>query len=293
MSRLLEEFPELVEGEILAPYTTFKIGGPARYFLVVKERDALKKALEIAREEELPVFMLGGGSNVLVSSKGFDGLVIKNELRALTTEGDTITAESGVILAQVVAEAMKHGLQGIAALQGVPGTFGAGVRGNVGVPNCELGDVLVKAVLLDENLEWKTVDRDYFDYDYRYSKLKDNKEIIVEATIKLTPGGDPKTIQKEMMDTLKMRKAKQPWGQSGGSYFKNYSKEYAAGYLVDQIGGKGECVGDAEISEKHANFFLNKGKATSEDVQALANKMKEKVKEKFDIDLHEEVEFIE
>lgn len=293
MSELLRVFPEIRENEVLAPYTTFRVGGTARYFLVVKDREALQKALQIAKNERLPVFMLGGGSNVLVSSKGFSGLVIKNEMNALRVEGTKIIAESGTVLAQVVKAAKDNGLLGIAALHGVPGTFGGAVRGNAGVPNCETGNFLTSAVLLDENLEFKTVDRDYFEYAYRYSKLKQNKEIIVEATIELAPGGDSTEIFAEMQTMLKNRKAKQPWGSSGGSYFKNPSKEHSAGYVIEQVGGKGNKVGGAQISEKHANFMINAGGATSDDIRNLAHEMKKKVKEKFGFDLHEEVEFIE
>ncbi len=293
MSELLKQFPSLREHEILAPYTTFRVGGSARYFLVVKDRESLQRALKIARDEDISVFMLGGGSNVLVSSNGFNGLVIKNEMNALRVDGATITAESGTILAVVVKAAKDNGLLGIAALHGVPGTFGGAVRGNAGVPNCETGSFLTSAILLDEHLEFKTVDRDYFQYAYRYSKLKDNKEIIVEATIELTPGGDPAEIFAEMQAMLKNRKAKQPWGSSGGSYFKNPSKEHSAGFVVEQVGGKGVKVGGAQISEKHANFMLNAGGATSDDIKNLAQQMKMRVKEKFGLELHEEVEFIE
>lgn len=287
-----ELFPEGKEGEILAPYTTFQIGGPADFFVVIKEKEQFVKAISTAREHNVPVFILGGGSNVLVSSEGFQGLVIKNEMRAFRVEGDSIIAESGTVLASVIKVAKDNGLMGIAKLQGVPGSFGAAVRGNVGVPDCEIGDFVTSATILCENGEIKTVDREYFEYGYRISKLKKNKEIILEATIKLTPGGEPAEIQEEMMSTLKMRKAKQPWGKSGGSYFKNPSKEKAAGFLLDQIGAKEQNVGAAAISEKHANFFLNKGQATSYDVQDLADKVKKKVLMKFGILLEEEVEFI-
>lgn len=289
---LLQRFPDILQHEMLAPYTTFKIGGPARWFLVVKTREDLRDALMIARDEDLPVFFLGGGSNVLVSSEGFSGLVIKNEMRAMRVEGPRIIAESGSVLASIVKLAKDNGLVGIAALQGVPGTFGAAVRGNCGVPGCETGDFVVSATLLDADLKYKTVDRAYFDYGYRHSALKSNGEIVVEATIELTPGGDPKIIQEDMMAMLKARKAKQPWGKSGGSYFKNPSKEYSAGFLVDKTGGKGLRVGDAQISEIHGNFFLNAGHATSDDVHHLAAEIKQRVKKEFDIDMEEEVEFI-
>lgn len=293
MTKLIEHFPNLQQGVVLAPFTSFKIGGEAKYFLVVTKREEVMDALQIAREEKLPVFFLGGGSNVLVSSKGFDGLVIKNEMRGLRVEGNKIIAESGVILASVIKTAKEHGLKGLAPLQGVPGTFGAGVRGNVGVPNCELGDFVVEASILDEDLKLKTVGREYFEYAYRWSKLKGNREFIVEATIELTPGGDPQKIGEEMMCMLKARKAKQPWGQSGGSYFKNPSKEQSAGYLVENVGGKNMQVHDAYVSEVHANFFMNKGKAESGDVQELAGEIKKRVKEKFGVELDEEVEFVE
>ena len=292
LTRFIAAFPEGKTEEILAPYTTFQIGGPAAFFVVVKEKERFIELVKLARETHTPLFILGGGSNVLISSEGFDGVVIKNEMRGLTVAGDSIIAESGAVLASVIKAAKDNGLQGIAKLQGVPGTFGAAVRGNVGVPDCEIGDFVTNAVILTEDNELKNVDRDYFEYGYRISKLKKNKEIIIEATITLIPGGEPTVIQEEMMTTLKMRKAKQPWGKSGGSYFKNPSKEYAAGYLLDQVGAKEQNVGEAAISEKHANFFLNKGKASSYDVQDLADKVKKKVLMKFGILLEEEVEFI-
>ncbi len=292
LTRFIDAFPEGIQGEVLAPYTTFQIGGPAAFFIVVKEQKRFIEIIAMARDTNTPLFILGGGSNVLVSSEGFDGVVIKNEMRGLTVDGARIIAESGAVLASVIKAAKDNGLQGIAKLQGVPGTFGAAVRGNVGVPDCEIGDYVISAVILTEDGHIQTVDRDYFEYDYRWSRLKKNKEVILEATIELTPGGDPVHIQEEMMSTLKMRKAKQPWGRSGGSYFKNHSKQYAAGYLLDQVGAKEQSVGEAAISEKHANFFLNKGKATSYDVQDLADKVKKKVLMKFGILLEEEVEFI-
>lgn len=293
MSKLVERFPDMQKDVLLAPYTTFKIGGPAQYFLVVKQREDLVDALRIAKEENIPVFFLGGGSNILVSSKGFPGLVIKNEMRAMHVEGNRLTAESGTVLASVVKLAKDNGLQGIAALQGLPGTFGAAVRGNCGVPGCETGDFVVSVLLLDKDLNYKTVDRPYFEYAYRHSKLKKNGEIVVEATLELTPGGDPAAIMADMMSMLKTRKVKQPWGKSGGSYFKNPTKEYSAGFLVDKSGGKGLSVGDAAISDLHGNFFLNKGTATSDDIQQLAAQIKQRVHDQFQIDLEEEVEFIQ
>lgn len=293
MTSLLQRFPGLREQVELAPLTTMKIGGKARYFLTVTNREELREALRIARSEEIPVFLLGGGSNVLISSAGFAGLVIKNEMRAMHVEGNRITAESGVVLASVIKTAKDHGLVGLAPLHGIPGTFGAAVRGNCGVPHCETGDFLVSAVLLDQELSYKVVDRDYFAYGYRESRVKHTGEIVLEATLELTPGGNPEDIAAEMMAMLKSRKAKQPWGKSGGSYFKNPTKEYSAGFLVDQVGGKGMRVGDALVSEMHANFFQNAGAATSQDMQDLARRIKELVRQKFAIDLHEEVEFIE
>ncbi len=288
----IETFPQIIVGEELAGYTTFKIGGKGTLFLVVKDQETMRKAYTMAKDNHIPIFVLGGGSNVLVASSGFDGLVLKNEMRGITVEGSTITAESGVILATVIKEAKNNGLVGIAPLQGVPGTFGAAVRGNVGVPNCEIGDKVVSATLLCADGSIKQVDRTYFGYEYRYSVLKDNTEVLLEATIELAPGGVPEEIQQEMMETLKMRKAKQPWGKSGGSFFKNPSKEYAAGFLVDQVGGKGSHVGDAVISEKHANFFTNQGKASSSDMLRLARRVRHRVLAKFGIMLEREVEYI-
>lgn len=281
------------EQVLLAPYTTFRVGGAAKFFVVVKQQEELLEAVSWAKERGLSIFLLGGGSNVLVSSRGFDGLVIKNEVQDVVVEGDTIRASGGTVLARVLKIAKDHGLMGLAKLHGVPGTFGAAVRGNVGVPDCEIGDTLVSATILFEDGHIGEVDREFFSYGYRFSALKETKDIILEATIRLTPGGSPEAIFEEMQQTLKMRKAKQPWGASGGSYFKNPSREYSAGFLIDQVGGKGVVYGGAQISEKHANFMLNSGGATSDDIQQLGLTMKQRVKEKFGIELHEEVEFIE
>ena len=130
---------------LLAPYTTFRVGGAAKFFVVVRSQEELLEAVAWAKERELPLFLLGGGSNVLVSSRGFPGLVIKNEVQDLVIEGAYIRATGGTVLARVLKEAKDHGLMGLAKLHGVPGTFGAAVRGNVGVPECELGDFVVSA----------------------------------------------------------------------------------------------------------------------------------------------------
>ncbi|MBI5414179.1 UDP-N-acetylmuramate dehydrogenase [Candidatus Peregrinibacteria bacterium] len=282
----------------LTIYATFHIGGNADYFCEIFTKEDLKEAISFAKEKKLKTFFLGGGSNILFSDKGFRGIVLKMKNKAMEMRGENILAEAGVLISEMVRFAKKNGkdLSGFLAL---PGTWGGAVTGNAGIPSWEAKDTLISAEIFDiEKGDFFTVDKNWFEYEYRNSKLHKMKEkkYIVWSAEQSAPDGDPDEIQKKCNEILKMRKEKQPAGFSGGSFFKNLPEsekfpfpKNKAGWMLDQIGAKGEKIGDALVPELHANFLQNSGKATQKDVLELARKLAKKVEEKFGVRLEPEV----
>jgi len=288
-------FPGVKFDEPLKRYCTFQVGGPAKYFYVCSDVTVLVELLKFAKENDVKVHLLGGGSNTLFADKGFDGLVIKMKVNQMKVDKDEIYVEAGANLMDVVNTAEKYNLTGMEEMYGLPGTVGGAVFGNAGCFGVEIKDVLIEAEVLDlENMEVKKVNNDFFEYGYRTSRLKSRKgsEIVLSATFKLNEVSEGE-IKQKMKDIFTKRAAKQPWGSSSGSFFKNPPGDHSAGYLIDQCGLKGSKVGGAEISEKHGNFFMSSDNANSEDILSLAKMAKEKVKEQFGVDLHEEVEYID
>jgi UDP-N-acetylmuramate dehydrogenase len=279
----------------LAPYTTFQIGGKANLFFVTEKPEELIFAVRTAGKLLLRFFVLGGGSNVLVSDSGFQGLVIKNECRQVWIDGTQVTTQSGTLLNDVINSTCRHSLSGLEFAAGIPGTVGGAVRGNAGAFGEAIGDILEQAVVLNPNGEIKEVNRDFFQFGYRESKLKQTGEILLSATFALKKQSTAE-VEKRIEDNLRKRRESLPWkDKSAGCFFKNILQggtKVSAGLLLDQIGAKGMREGGAEVSAKHANFIINSGNAGSEDIARLARKLKNRVKEKFDIDLEEEVVYI-
>ena len=298
----------------LAPYTVFKVGGPARYFASVKTRDEAGEAFAWAREKNAPVFVLGLGSNILVSDKGFEGLAVKMELRGIKElRGNRVRAEAGVTMAELVAFTLGRGLTGFEWGIGVPGTVGGSVRGNAGCFGREMKDMIDSVQVSNVNVEhWKF---DIFpvsacEFSYRESIFKKRPELIVlSATLKLERG-DVNEARKRLAEYTKRRIESQDIGaKTAGSVFKNVRwegkmpegmkfagsgpKENAAvGYLLESAGLKGFSIGGAKFSEKHANFILNTGNATAEDIVQLIALAKERVFEQFGIRLEEEIQYV-
>ncbi len=294
MSEILSTFPGVLENEDLSKYCTFRIGGPAKYFYRAKDSQILIELIKFAKAESIPYYIIGGGSNILFADEGFDGLIIKIETEKIEIVEDIVTADAGVLVSQLIKTAAEKGLSGLEKWVGLPGTVGGAVRGNAGCNGLETKDVLLKAVVLDtQTAETKEVFTDYFEFDYRTSTIKKSNEIVLSATFQLTKQGLDEEERQEVITELRTnRQTTQPFGSSGGSFFKNPSKEQPAGMLIDQAGLKGTTVGKAQISEKHGNFFLNLGGATCADMLELAQMAKDKVKAKFDVDLIEEVQYI-
>ena len=278
---------ELLEEHDLAPYGTFQIGGPADYFVAAETVEDLLDALEWAGERDMPVFVFGGGSNLLFDDTGFRGLVIRVRARGVDVRGHEIHAEAGAMSAAVVKAAAEAGLTGLEAWNGLPGTVGGAVYGNAGCFGVETAYVLKSADVYFFGEGVKTLSAEDLAYGYRDSRLKQEPCVILRAVFELETG-NPQTIAAHMKEVAQSRVQKQPHGRTTGSFFKNPPGDHA-GRLIDAAGLKGHRVGGMQISEQHANFFLNTGGASAQDVRQLAAHVQAVVKAKFGVELEQEV----
>jgi len=276
--------------EPLAKYTTFKIGGPADFFVEVEKEEELIRLLKLLRELNLPYFILGGGSNLLVADEGFRGMVIKMQNSKCKFQNDNskfkIICGAGYLLGKLVEKTAKIGLAGLEFAAGIPGTIGGAVRGNAGAWQQAIGDKVKRVKVLTPQEEIKWIEASNCQFSYRQSRFKKTKEIIWEVELELERG-EKKEIKEKIKENLAKR-ATQPKEPSAGCIFVN-PKPFAAGQLIDKCGLKGARIGDAQISPKHANFIVNLGKAKAADVIRLIKLIKEKVKEKFGVNLKEEI----
>ena len=298
---------------LLAPYTTFKIGGKARHFFVAKTAEDVEKALLRAREKNIPFFVLGGGSNLLVSDKGFKGLVLKIENRKLKIGNPVVYAAAGVNLPRLVRETTKRGLGGLEWAGGLPGTVGGAVRGNAGAFGGETKDSILFVDCLDEKGKRRKLSRGKCQFSYRSSIFKKKNWIVLGASFKMKQG-NAKEFMNIAKDHINYRKQRNPLEfPNAGSIFKNCDlKEVPkklhefvkpavktdpfpvvpTAFLISEAGLKHFCIGKAEVSEKHPNFLINRGGASAKDVQQLIKKIKNTIKKKFSITLEEEVQFV-
>ncbi|MDQ7822604.1 MAG: UDP-N-acetylmuramate dehydrogenase [Candidatus Eremiobacteraeota bacterium] len=282
----------------LAPYTTYGIGGRADYFWEAPSLDSLKKGLHFAGDEGIPLFLLGGGSNVLFADEGIRGMVLRNAASGLVFRGSTVMADSGLPLECLLKEARALSLGGLEFLAGIPGTVGGALYGNAGAYGRSISETLVKATLIDAGGIEREVGPDYFEFRYRHSSLKHTREIILTATLELRER-DSDSIGREMEAIMAERREKHPWHHgSCGCFFKNVAtddpggRKLAAGKLLDSVGARGLARGRALVYEKHCNFLINAGGATARDILSLAALLKEKVREAHHITLEEEVQII-
>ena len=279
--------------EPMKRHTTFRIGGPADFFLLPSTVDEVRGILEICREEELPYFILGNGSNLLVSDKGYRGVIIQlyRNFSNISVEGNEICASSGALLSQIAAAARNASLTGFEFAGGIPGTLGGAVFMNAGAYGGELKDVLKEAVVMTEQGEILTLPVEKLDMGYRTSRIKKAGYLVLEARLVLEQG-DMDKIRDITMDLTEKRVSKQPLEYpSAGSTFKR-PEGYFAGKLIMDAGLRGYQVGDAQVSEKHCGFVINKGNATAADVLTLIENVREKVQEQFGVTLEPEVKFL-
>ena len=297
--KIIERFSNLLGNEkvrINEPmnrHTTFRIGGPADYFLLPSSSEEVKGILEICKEESLQYFILGNGRNLLVSDEGYRGVIIQlyRNYGGLTVEGTEIRAGAGVLLSQIAAAARNESLTGFEFAGGIPGTLGGAVVMNAGAYGGELKDVLKEAVVMDREGNIFTVPVEKLAMGYRTSLVKTAGYLVLEVVISLKKGS-----QEEIRDTMKdladRRISKQPLEYpSAGSTFKR-PEGYFAGKLIMDAGLRGYQVGGAQVSEKHCGFVINKGNATAADVCRLMADVQAKVQEQFGVTLEPEVKFL-
>jgi len=277
---------------LLAPLTSFKIGGPADYFFVAKNKKGLIKAVKWAQKEDCLFFILGRGTNLLISDNGFPGLVIKCAFSKISFSSKKIEVEAGVPLAQILQFSIKNNLTGLEWLVGIPGSIGGAIYNNVGAFGHSIEEIVKKIKFLNiKNFEIKTISDADCDFRYRQSIFKKHKELIIlSAELKLGKG-KKEEIRKKIKEYLNQRRKTQPLGLSAGCIFKNLPS-LSAGWLIEQCSLKGFQLGEAEISKQHANFIINHGKATAKQVRSLIDFIKQKVKMKFGLNLEEEIEYL-
>jgi UDP-N-acetylmuramate dehydrogenase len=280
-----------VRGEPLAPHTSLRIGGPADFFLRVASQKDLLEAIQVARENELPVFLLGGGTNLLVADRGIRGVVLQNGWREARVDGEIVTASSGTELAHVAAVAARAGVEGLEWMATVPGTVGGAVHGNAGAFGSETADVLVDVELVDMNGDTWTATVDELGYSYRTSTLQGTPIVCVRARFR-GRAGDRASAVKRIKEIANERIKKQPLAQPNtGSIFRNPPGDFA-GRLIEAAGLKGHTIGGATVSEKHANFIVNANGATASDVRALMAFVQHEVAKRFNVKLVPEVEIV-
>lgn len=279
--------------EPMKRHTTFRIGGPAEVFVMPGNLEEMQRILEICRTEDLPYFILGNGSNLLVSDKGYQGVVVQlyRNFGQIRVEDSRIHAQAGALLSGIAAAAREASLTGFEFAGGIPGTLGGAVVMNAGAYGGEMKDVLKEVTVLTPEGGVLTLQADELHMGYRTSVIKEAGYIVLEAVISLEKG-DQEVIRSRMQELAGMRTSKQPLSYpSAGSTFKR-PEGYFAGKLIMDSGLRGYQVGGAQVSEKHCGFVINTGNATAKDVTTLMSDVQRIVMEKFGVKLEPEVKFL-
>lgn len=298
LEKLKEKLPEIQEGILLKNYTTFKIGGPARYFFIAKSKEDLLCAIETAKKIKLPVFILGGGSNVLASDKGFGGLVIKIKISGCKAEEGKLFSYAGTTLYDLAVCAAENGFLGFEWATGIPGaTVGGAVYGHAQAFNEKVSDWIENIEAVDtKNLKIKNFSKEQCEFSLKNSIFKKKKNLVIVSAVFAPQKGDKEKIKKRTKEFLDYRKKCHPVNfPSAGSVFVNPEKRgkvIRAGELIEKAGLKGKKIGKAQISEKHANFIINLGGAKAKDVMGLICLAQKKVKKLFGVSLKTEIRII-
>lgn len=282
----------IAKNEPMSKHTTFRIGGNADMF-VSPELHQVSEILALTKEHNVPVTIIGNGSNLLVGDKGIRGLVLSFGKGAdeVSLEGTRMTIGAGTLLSKAAAEAAKNSLSGLEFAAGIPGTLGGAIVMNAGAYGGEMKDVVISAKVLTPSGEIKKLSTDELELSYRHSCIPQKGYIVLEAVVELTPGNEAE-IREMMADFRNRRVDKQPLEYpSAGSTFKR-PEGYFAGKLIQDAGLRGYTVGGAQVSEKHCGFVINKGDATAEDVCNLIKNVKQIVYDKFQVEMEPEVKMI-
>lgn len=307
---------DLKVDEPMARHTTLKVGGPARWFWAASDVEQLVRVLTACAQHDVPTLFVGHGSNLLMSDRGYDGLVIQNRCKG-THVGDDTYAESGVSFGSLFLQTAKAGFSGLEWAIGIPGTVGGALVSNAGAYRGNIGP-LVQSVRVFDSGRDETVGPEWMEFSYRDSRLRRLAEeggpigrtVILSCRLRLSERGDPDEIIARAREYQAQRRAKQPYAPSAGSFFKNVNDRalaeslptltpgmkaagvVPAGYLSEACGLKGLREGGAQVAEKHANFLINAGDATASDLRRLASRVKGAVRERFGVTLEEEVLYV-
>lgn len=311
---ILKLLPGTKKNVPLAPYATFRIGGRAKYFFVARTTQAIIQAVNAAKSLHIPLFVLGGGSNLVVADKGFSGLVVHIQTKKYRIEGKKLFCEAGVPMDTLVRETGKKGLSGFEWAGGLPGSVGGAIRGNAGAFRGEIKDTVLWVIALNRKGRERLFSRNECIFSYRSSIFKKKGFVILSVAFALHKG-NRRAIQSIATDHIAYRKARHPLEYpNAGSVFKNCDlKKFSpvlrkslqpvvkidpfpvvpTAYLNDQAGLKGMRQHDIQISTKHPNYMVNLGRGKAKDVILLAQKVKKIIKKKFGVDLEEEIEYVE
>lgn len=286
----LDTFKEIaLRDQTLAPHTWMKIGGPAQFLVRPRNVDELRDVVKACHEDQIPIRILGGGSNVLVRDEGVSGVVLQlvdESFGRVAIEGTAVRAGAGALLSQLISQSVKAELAGLETLSGIPGTVGGAMRGNAGGRAGDIGQFVESVTVMNFKGDISTRKGDDLWFGYRESNV--DELLILEGTLKLQPG-DSEEVTRRMRKLWIMKKATQPLSfQSAGCIFKN-PRGLSAGALIEQAGLKGIRVGAAEISDRHANFIVTNPGAKSDDVLRLIDLTRSKVSEQFGVDLELEI----
>ena len=293
--KLLGEFyyeEDITVDSPMSEHIYFRVGGPADILVTPVNEEQVVYTLKLCREYNVPYFILGNGSNILVKDGGISGVVIKfNKLNKITTEGNCVTAQSGALLKDVSKAALENNLRGFEFACGIPGSIGGAVFMNAGAYDGEMAHVIKSARVIDENCNIKNLTKEELELGYRSSIVMKKGYVVIEATVELE-SGEYASIKDKIDDLTNRRESKQPLEYpSAGSTFKR-PEGYFAGKLIQDSGLKGFSIGGAAVSEKHSGFVINKGGATAKDVLDVIAHVQKTVKENFDVELHTEVRII-
>jgi UDP-N-acetylmuramate dehydrogenase len=292
---LSEIFPQdqLLRKESMKRHTSFRIGGPVDLMILPAETEQIRKALTVLKENDVPVMVMGNGSNLLVRDKGIRGAVIKIADRFSHTEvkDESIRAQSGILLSTLSRIALKAGLTGLEFASGIPGTLGGAVTMNAGAYGGEMKDVIQRVSVMEEDGKIARLDEEQLSFGYRTSAIQDSNRIVLETFLALK-NGDYEESKALILDLTRRRQEKQPLSYpSAGSTFRR-PVGYYAGKLIQDAGLRGLRVGDAQISELHSGFIINLGNATAYDVIELIEQVKERVRERSGVKLQPEVKIV-
>ena len=281
---------EVVTEEPMSRHTTFRIGGPADYFVTPHTKEEIRQVIRLCKEEEIPFAVLGNGSNLLVGDKGFRGVIIQlfKNFSNIIIEEENIYAQSGALLVRLANQAAKQGLTGLEFASGIPGTLGGAVVMNAGAYGGEMKDVILWSDVLTEDGEFLRLSGEELELGYRTSVIQKKHYFVLGAALRLKKG-DQNEIRSMMEELKEKRVSKQPVEYpSAGSTFTR-PEGYFAGKLIDDAGLRGFQVGGAQVSEKHCGFVINRNQATAADVEELCHQVAEKVKEQSGVDLEMEI----